>query len=156
MGEVNLRKASKEELELFRKNIYKERKRQRKRDIAIWSGIGVILLFATVLLTKTLTEEIRDSEKERLNTKMNNYLKLIEDGDEWLTQRRWHNAVFQYEKALEIFPKEYDINYRLTYALCLRCEADFTNCKEAKNKLDKLLLEFPNRSELLELRKILD
>jgi tetratricopeptide (TPR) repeat protein len=155
-GEVNFRKASKEELELFRKKIYKERKRQRKIDIAIWSGVGVILLFATILLTKTMTEEIRDSEKERFKIQMNDYLKLIEYGDEWLTERRWHNAIFTYKKALEIFPKEYDINYRLTYALCLRCEADFINCKEAKTKLDKLLLQYPNRNELLELRKILN
>ena len=154
-GEANFRKATKEELELFRKKIYKKRKIQRNIDITIWSVIGIILLFATILLTKTLNEQIRDSKKEGLNFKMNNYLELIEDGDQWLTKRKWHNAVFQYRKALEIFPKEYDINYRLTYALCLRCEADFTNCKEAQNKLDELLLQYPNRGELLELRRIL-
>lgn len=155
-GEVNLRKASKEELELFRKKIYKERKKQRKIDIVIWSVIGAILIFATIILTNTMAEDIRDSEKEKFHIKMNDYLKLIENGDEWLTERRWHNAIFDYKKALEIFPKEYDVNYRLTYALCLRCEAEFTNCKEAKNKLDELLLQYPNRNELLELKKILN
>ncbi len=155
-GEVNLRKASKEELELFRKKIYEERKRQRKIDIAIWSGLGIILLFAGVFLAKTLTDQVADLEKKNFNTKADSYLELIEDGDQWLTKRKWHNAIFQYEKALEIFPKEYDINYRLTYALCLRCEADFINCKEAKSKLDKLLLQYPNKSELMELQKMLE
>ncbi|MET7030803.1 hypothetical protein [Sediminicola luteus] len=155
-GELNLRKASKEELELFRNKIYQERKRHRKIDITIWSGIGTILLFACIFLAKTLTDQVTVSEKNNFNTKADSYLELIEDGDQWLTKRKWHNAIFQYEKALEIFPKEYDINYRLTYALCLRCEADFTNCKEAKSKLDKLLLQYPNKSELMELRKMLE
>ncbi len=154
-GEVNLRKASKEELELFRKKIYGQRKRQRKIDLVIWSVVGVTILFGTLSLTKTLNDQIKDSKKGVLHIKMNNYLELIEDGDHWLTKRKWHNAIFQYKKALEIFPKEYDINYRLTYALCLRCEADFTYCKEAKDKLDELLLQYPNRNELLELRGIL-
>lgn len=108
------------------------------------------------MFTKILTEQISKLEKESLDIKKSAYLKLIEDGDKWLTKMKWHNAVFQYEKALEIFPKEYDINYRLTYALCLRCEADFTNCKEAKNKLEKLLLQYPNKSELIELKKMLE
>ncbi len=155
-GEVNLKKASKEELKLFREKIYQERKRHRKITIIIWSGIGVMLLFAAIMLNKTMKEQLRNSEMKKHDVKKSTYLKLIEDGDDWLTKRRWHNAIFQYQKALEIFPKEYDINYRLTYALCLRCETDFIDCKEAKNKLEKLLLQYPNKSELKELRKMLE
>lgn len=154
-GEINLKKATKQELELLRKEIYQERKRQRKIDVTIWSCIGIILLSIGILLTNTLKVQIQESEKVSYDIKMANYLQLIEEGDEWLTKRSWNNAIFQYKKALEIFPEEYDIHYRLTYAFCLSCEADFKNCNKAKEKLDKLLLQYPNKSELLELRKIM-
>ncbi len=154
-GEVNLRKASKEELQFFRRKIHEERKKQQNITIAIWTGIVLILLFITIKAFENWKHEVSVLEKKNIDVKMKNYMALIEDGDAWLTKRKWHNAIFQYEKALEIFPKEYDINYRLAYALCLRCEADFKDCKKAKTKLDNLLLQYPKRSELIELRKIL-
>lgn len=81
---------------------------------------------------------------------------MINNGDQWLKKRKWHNAIFQYKKALEIFPTEYDINFRLASAYAYRCESKFENCFEAKELLNKLLSRDPENSKLLKLKKVLE
>lgn len=154
-GELNLKKASKEDLERIREKIYKERKKQRTIGLAIGSILLVIIIYSGVLLSNHLSELGEASQQHEFNQHKTEYLELIKDGDMWLEKRSWHNSIFQYKKALDIFPNEYDINYRLTYAYCLRCEDEYKNCKEAKEHLDKLLEKFPDKTELLELRKML-
>ena len=47
------------------------------------------------------------------------------------------------------------INYRLASAYCYRCEIEFKDCTEAKEQLNKLLKEYPEKPDLLRLREIL-
>ena len=68
----------------------------------------------------------------------NKYLFFITDGDSWLSQRRWHNAIFQYKKALEIKPGNYDALYRLSMAYSFRCVATGVNCEEGKALVKRL------------------
>ncbi|QWX83862.1 hypothetical protein H0I23_15640 [Cellulophaga sp. HaHaR_3_176] len=155
-GKLELKKASKEELKLLRAEIYKERKRQDRINVTVWLSIVFALVLVTFFFANILSNHTFKLEKENLKVKTDNYLKLIEDGDQWLKAKNWNNAIFQYKEALEIFPNEYDINYRLTYALSLKCETDFMNCKEAKDNLDRLLIAYPQKRELFELQKILE
>lgn len=154
-GEINFKKATKKELEKIREKIYKERKRQRKINIGIWSVTAIFLISIAVVFTKNISQQNYNSEKKAHKAKTEKYYELIEDGDQWLKKGNWHNAIFQYKKAKEVFPTEYDINYRLTYVFCLSCEAEYINCKEAKENLDKLIVAFPEKQELFELKKLL-
>ena len=116
--------------------------------------IPVIIFFHQVVQNQIKLED--QMKRQVYQSKKIEYLELIADGDQWLQKRKWHNAIFQYEKAIEIFPNEFDIHYRLAYAYSLRCKNEFINCKDAKNELDDLLDEFPQKSELASIKKLLE
>lgn len=56
---------------------------------------------------------------------------------------------------MEIFPKDYDINYRLAAAYCYRCEDEAKDCDEAKKLVVKLLHDFPDDENVLKLKEML-
>ncbi|WP_298311352.1 hypothetical protein [uncultured Aquimarina sp.] len=85
------------------------------------------------------------------------FLLQIDKGDQWFEKGKWSNSIFYYKKAKEIFPKNYDINYRLVRSYSFECESEFQNCREAKKLLDKLFLMFPDKEkELLEIKGMLE
>lgn len=155
-GEVKLRKASKQELRKIRKKILQTRRQQLYINIGICCILVIILTIGTIAYVNHLTALNTQLKQIELTKNSEKYLEFIKDGDQWLEKRSWHNSIFQYKKALEIFPNEYDINYRLVYVYCLRCENEYLNCQEAKNKLDKLLKKFPGRTELIQLKAKLE
>ena len=55
------------------------------------------------------------------NKKRSDYLFFIRDGDKYIEEEKWHNAIFQYTEALKLFPKEFDANYRLSLAYSYSC-----------------------------------
>jgi hypothetical protein len=122
------------------------------------------LLFITVVIMGFLIYSVVDhfktidnnAKKIEFTRKRTLYLNLIDDGDNWLNKRDWSNAIVQYQEAYELFPKEYDINYRLVSAYCYRCNAEFIDCKKAKELLDQILNEYPNKQELLKLKESLE
>ncbi len=114
--------------------------------------IGFVI-YSVVNHFNTINKSAKKIEYVANRTK---YLELIDDGDNWLNKRDWYNAIFKYQKAYDLFPKEYDINYRLVAAYCYRCNAEFINCKEAKELLDKILNDYPNKQELLKLKESLE
>lgn len=64
---------------------------------------------------------------------------LISDGDDYMENGKWHNAIFQYKKALELFPNNYDAKYRLGYAYTYRCRNEGKECIKGTEYLDKLI-----------------
>lgn len=155
-GKIEVSPVSEDQLiSISQKHISESRKSKRK-----WSVVLVLLLIPVIILFQHVVQN-----QIQLEDKMNQhiyeanklqYLELIADGDQWLQKRKWHNAIFQYKKAKEIFPMEFDIHYRLAYVYGLRCENEFLNCKDAKKELDILLEEFPKKSELESIKKILE
>lgn len=99
-------------------------------------------------------EKVSNAEKRKMVEE--EYLFFLNDGDKWLTKHHYHNAIFQYKKALELLPFEYAANYRLALAYTYRCQNKFTDCEEGKALVDKLKKQFPENGDIKELASIYD
>ncbi|GAA3521328.1 hypothetical protein GCM10022393_39590 [Aquimarina addita] len=152
-GKLNLKKASKEELQRIRKKIIKERRKENKIVIVIAIIITSIMIYFTVNIIQQNNYEIKNQKTLVFKKKEKEFLILVNKGDEWFEKGKWYNSIFYYEKAKKIFQKNYEINYRLVRSYSYQCESEFKNCREAKKLVDKLLLMFPDKEkELLEIK----
>ncbi len=82
------------------------------------------------------------------------YLFYINDGDAWLRKWHYHNAIFQYRKALELYPGNYEARYRIAIAYSYQCQYAYEGCEDGKKLVEELKREFPKRSELSEVEKV--
>ncbi len=135
--------------------------RRRKREKVFLIFLGLIGLFLFVSLGKFLVEDVlqehNDSRLELIQNKERLYLKHIEFGDRWFSQGKWKNAIFYYKQGVELYPEDYEINYRVVRAYILKCKDDLENCAEAKALLDDMLLKFLDKeTQLLELKEVLN
>lgn len=71
------------------------------------------------------------SKKEEL------FLFFIEDGDYWYTESHFKNAVFQYQNALKLYPKNEAVLQRLQTTYDLACEREALFCEEWRAGLRK-------------------
>jgi len=150
-GSVDSKPLSKEELLKIRTKIINDRRKER-----IWDFIQVYLLIAIIISIpiytyKGLQEYQVESTKIRTAEKTKQYLFYLQDGDKWLKEGRYHNAVFQYSLAKKIYPKEYDINYRLALAYGRWCQEELSGCEEGQTILEELKKQFPSRQEIRDL-----
>lgn len=99
-----------------------------------------------------------DLPKEQISlvAKNENYQYFLNDGDRWLRERHYKNAVFQYKKALEIFPTEYAAHYRLALAYSYRCQYDFEDCEEGMEIIETLEKTYPNSEELQKVKAVFE
>ena len=154
-GEIELKKATKNQLRAIRNQIIKERRKN-------WYAFYIIFLFLFLIVGLITYNSIQNTiiakEKAKeieLAHKKERSLLLISKGDYWLKKRSWFNAIFEYKRAFELLPDDYSVNYRLAYAYSLRCENEFEDCKKGKKLLDKLINQFPEKPELLQLKELL-
>lgn len=136
-------------------------KRRRKREKVFFVFLGLIGLFLFVTLGRFLVEdalqEQNDSRIELIQKKERLYLKHIEFEDRWFSQGKWKNAIFYYKQGVELYPDDYEINYRLVRAYSLHCKNDLENCAEAKALLDDILIKFSDKeTQLSELKEVLN
>lgn len=154
-GNIDLKKASKAELAAIRLKILKQRRRKSMLTVSVLISLLTIISFV-IYAQIPFDEPIENLNQEKeLQIKNKICLDLIADGDYWIQERHWHNAIFQYKKALEIFPNDYDINYRLAAAYCYRCEDKAKDCDEAKKLVVKILQDFPDDENVLKLKEML-
>ncbi|MBW1294787.1 hypothetical protein [Aquimarina litoralis] len=152
-GKLNVKKASKEELEQIRKKI----KKQKRKENAILICIAVVITSFMTYFTFNLIQE-NTIDKEYIQTlkfkeKEKDFLILIGKGDEWFEKGKWSNSIFYYKQAKEIFAKNYDINYRLVRSYSFLCENEFKNCHDTKELLENLFVLFPEKeTELLKIK----
>lgn len=155
-GRVITKEASKEILEEIKKDYIKH----RKAELAI----TILAVLTTICIFGYIFKNILDKEqkieqnnlliRKELNSKK--YLKYIDEGDKWFIEKQWFNAIFKYKEALVLYPKDFEINYRLLQAYSYRCQYDLKDCFGAKALLEKLLKEFPEKNELHKFKNILD
>jgi hypothetical protein len=154
-GVANIKTASKEELALIRKK-YTWQRRKKYLFISIFFTLSFILFsyfsFQTIQNSKKKDSQI---EKKILVEKITKTSFFISDGDKQLEKGHWHNAIFQYKKALEILPNDYDLQYRLTYAYVYQCRNTKKDCAIANEKVSKLLAIFPEKKDLIALQNVL-
>ena len=154
-GEIEFKKATKEQLIAIRTKIKKRRKKETYTIVLIFFILFSSFCFLIYSLIMDSIDTNEKTQKIELKKKTEESLNFIADGDNWLKNKNWQNAIFQYKKALEIFPTDYSINYRLAYAYSLRCENEYVDCQNAKNLIDKLINQFPQKIELLALKETL-
>ena len=92
-------------------------------------------------------KELYDKEKN-----VEKYQYYVSDGDNMIAKGKWHNAIFQYSKALEIFPNEYDVQYRLALGYSYKCQHKNKGCERADSLVSRLLTHFPDSEEVKDLR----
>ena len=135
----NIKKATPTQLQKIRASIIQKRKREARNFAIIICvaipliGFGLYMTFQNVSFGFPKTEESV--------TKTNNeeqYMFYIKDGDNWLSKRNYFNAVFQFKKALQLFPSDFEANYRLALAYSYRCQYDFEDCRTGMQLTRKL------------------
>ncbi|MGS2740902.1 hypothetical protein [Sinomicrobium sp. M5D2P17] len=148
-GKLDFKKASKEDIIRIRKRVIKERQKDNILLIAIATISITIASYFTFKLVKQNYIAQESQKAILLKKKDEEFLTLIQNGDEWFEKAKWNNAVFYYKKAKELFPENYDINYRIVNSYSLQCEREFKNCIKAKKILDNLFLKFPDKKKEL-------
>ncbi len=156
----DIKKATPEQLKLIREKIISNRKKETRRQ-AIFLSIamplacyGLYLVFHNFSFgfpetKKITTEQIENNDQEK-------YLFLLEDGDNWLKKRNYYNAVFQYKKAVQLYPNDFDANYRLALGYSYRCQYNFEDCEIGKKLINKLEIQYPNNNEIKEVKSIFE
>lgn len=81
------------------------------------------------------------------------YSFFVNDGDRWLEQEHYHNAIFQYKKALELFPSN-DAQFRLARAYSYHCQYNDRDCEAGLALIQQLEENFPLSTELENLKMI--
>ena len=159
-GELNFKTADKTQLIKIRKKIL----RQRRNENFLLITISLIVIsIASYFISPKLYKQIDVNnnakiKKDSIDHKRKNdkYLFYISDGDNYLKKNQWHNAIFQYNKAAEIFPNDFDIKYRLGYAYTYRCQNEKKDCKKGAEYVKNLNVDFPDKNEIIELVTILE
>jgi hypothetical protein len=62
--------------------------------------------------------------------------------------------VFQYKKALSLYPKDFDANYRLALGYSYQCQYNFENCDTGMQLILKLEQAFPEKKEVQDVKAI--
>lgn len=148
-------KATKEQIETVRK-IINTQKKIVKRNTIIILLLTSPLLFYTIYFGIDLFQSPNptiSSIKQKENTTKYNF--YIEDGDKMINNKKWNNAIFQYNMALEIFPNELDAQYRLALAYSYKCKYKNESCLTADSLVNRLYNYYPNNLEIKELKDII-
>lgn len=157
-GKIDLKKASHEEIMLIRAKVLLQRRKDFFRSGIALCIIVPIIVFSTYKFINLMIIEkpgkiIQQAELNKLNE---DYLFFINDGDHWLNLKHWHNAIFQYKNAIDLFPSDFNANYRLALAYTNSCFYEKENCEKAKNLVDQLIQIHIDKSELHQLRDSID
>jgi hypothetical protein len=137
-GKVNSRTYSKAELNELKKIIRKEFRKDRIKTFLFGS---LLIIFGTLLLFKGF-EYIINTEREfrlennqiELDNKKKEFNFLISDAKMWKEKGNLHNAIYQYEKALELFPNHKETNQNLKSIYSQQCRTKGKYCDKAKNQ----------------------
>ncbi|MEL6810668.1 MAG: hypothetical protein AAFP76_04990 [Bacteroidota bacterium] len=131
--------------------------RQRwTRQLIGWLALlmSVLILRNTILGTlryvlSAQTETAINIAKESLeHTKdLDKYFFFVKDGDRWLEEGHYHNAIFQYKKALVVYPSS-DAEFKLAQAYGYHCQYHDRDCEVGLELIQKLQQDFPLDKEL--------
>ena len=157
-GRVDFKKATPEELKRIRNKVIANRKSEYRIQLIVFCFSILFIGFFTFKIFKSENSKTKayynNNMEVELVKKKEKYLFFISDGDKWISEENWSNAIFQYKEALKIFPTEFDANYRLALAYSYSCQNEQINCEIGEKLTDTLKKQFPNRYEILKLDAI--
>ncbi|WP_206482238.1 tetratricopeptide repeat protein [Nonlabens ponticola] len=152
-GKLKLEQASQEELLKIRKKILANRKRERNIYLFASLLIACICVFSGYWIYKNQDSINSNQQTIIAQEKQQEALRFIQYGDEFYSAGKWNNAIYNYKKARQMVPADFDVNYRLVRTYALQCDREFINCAEAKTLLDKMYTKFPSRTSQLNIVK---
>ncbi len=164
-GKVPSKKISAEKRRKIGEYIHQHAKKQWRRFLIPFS---ITLLMLVVLRSFALSAwnsgafhpyphySEREQFKNREEKRKADYLFFINDGDRYLHEKHWNNAIFQYKKAGALYPQEYDANFRLLTAYSYKCLNESTDCTAGQVLAKKLLSLQPDNTDLQEIAAIFD
>ena len=141
---IESKKLSKKELKKYKEKTVRSRtKDELYYALIAYASAAILIVLFIYIATKTSEQEQTFIAKEKVinyeeNIEKYNY--LISSGDDWLKQRKYHNAAFQYRLALELFPNDSIAVFRLTSAYDLNCEINQKNCGESDKLLENYVM----------------
>jgi hypothetical protein len=154
---IDYKSASPELLEEIRTKLKKEKKASLRLSIFLFLFLVIVALWFTFYLfgNDTKIEKSRQIVKNEVfqDSISKIIIFYIEDGDEWLNQGKFENALFQYKKALELDSTNLSVEYRVCLAYSYLCRYDNLMCHEGDAHLKSVIEKFPNEDKLLEFKK---
>ena len=162
-GEINLKEKSIYNSDFYAaqsKNQVEETREKKKIYLGV-SFITLVILILTFLAANFIYNNNQEIilQQQQIDEliyidKINEYTSYIDEGDSWIEKENWHNAIFRYKQAVDLFPKKYEANYRLILAYSYNCAYKNKDC-EIGNKLNTRFLKlFPNDENLHKLDRI--
>jgi hypothetical protein len=159
------KKVSPKELAKIRRDIIHkirvEKKRKKKKVLLSTIVLSTILLIAFLKLiffssfnfSATYKPKVRTTIKKQLSLKEaeEKFMYYMEDGQKWLAEEHFNNAIFQFKLARDLNPNSYEAQYGLTESYIRKCETLNKDCKKANLELGTLRQNFPNKPIPLEL-----
>jgi len=147
-GRIDSKPISEKELSKIRDKIKKQNRRHNFRLALLATSFFIVAIGFTIKIYNNLNDyqTVIDNKVSKNNTKK--YLFYLADGDKFLEKGEFHNAIFQYLLAKEIYPAEYNVNYRLVLAYGGKCRYEQSGCIEGSKILENLKLQFTEKKEL--------
>lgn len=151
---IDYKTASPELLTEIKNQLIRQRKIQNWRNSILFLFILIPSIWFSInlLYSNERSEILIEKSVKTKNLKHENLLFFIQDGDEWLNQGKFENALFQYKKAAEVDSLNYSVQYRICLAYSYLCRYDKLQCEKGKIQLEKTIVLFPDKFELIELK----
>ena len=157
-GGIPIESISKEKLAAIKNQMIASRKK-RNLQMSIFVTLSFsLLLFLGFYLFQGFSfgfDTLENTGPEQLNiaakkaaVSEDKYLYYIEDGDAWLQKKSYYNAIFQYKKAVELFPSEFAAHYRMAVAYSYQCQYEFEGCEKGMKIVERLEKDFPNSEKI--------
>lgn len=153
---ITYQKATKEELRQVKEKIRKQKKTERRRVTIVLCLMAPLIIFGTIKATGLFTKDVTKEKVVIKKEDVKKYQYHIKEGDYRISKAEWNNAIFQYSRASEIFPKEYDVQYRLALAYTYKCQHTNEECAKGDSLVHTLLARYPDVEEVKGLRVSLD
>jgi len=166
--EIELKKISEDKLLSLKENYIAKNKSYNTKIVIISLLISIpIIIFIFPIIndinsyyTEKYYVEIveNDNIQKKIQTKeqTKKYKHNITEGDKWIEKQHYRNAIYFYENAVEIYPKSFESNYRLTLAYSYNCQKNNKSCEKGKKLNNRLLKHFPDNKNLFRLKYIFD
>lgn len=151
---ITYRKATKEELRQVKEKLRVQKKSDKLKTV-IFIIVFIPLISFSIYYSLNFFENKMNEKQVIIKKKdINKYLFYINDGDKMFEDKKWNNAIYQYSNALEIFPNEFDVQYRLAQAYTYKCQHTNEDCFKSDSLINRLTKYFPENKQLQDLKKV--
>lgn len=145
--------ATEEQLLEIRLRIQKRNKRKKIINSLIITISVLFVLYFSFLNSKK--EVLIKSSVIETKTDKDFYKDYIQYGDTWLEEKKWNAAIYNYQKAVNLYPENFDANYRLALAYAYSCVHVSKHCDSGNVLIKKLMISHGEKNDILYLEAIL-